>query len=372
MIRLPPCVEWRAIRGEMTPASSHFLTQGSASPASRAPMRLSASEEALAGRVAAFVEDRGAHGLAQQVRKAMEALRNVSRAAESYPSPLREQSLGGQHRDAQSLVASLTSETLFSMTLVLPTRAALMEALSVARLNAARMLRRVLEQSGSPAEDGSRLRTETEDAIAGCVRRIAVEELLRSIACGHRNVEEIRRRAAVLLLHLWHSGSPQPLSEAFRVLHATWEARRRCRIVFGTMLGASELYSLLEKGADARFLEFLTREDCTHEELEAFHEFLFGLSIEEIRALDREGDSELVTIHRLQEDESEPGRRRLRGLYQTGDMAEQFYRFFMKRQVLAANRAQMELPGPHKTAEQYVLEYVLQSQWEQIERCLPC
>ena len=354
----------------MTPAPSSPPTPRPAL-ASRTSLRLGEDEELLAARVVNLAAARESQALASQVRKGIEALRNVARAAESYPSPLREQSLGERHRDAQTLVSRLTSETLFSMPLAIPTRAALMEALSVARLNAFRMLRKVLEQLGPGSDEVDALRGETEDRIAGCVRRIVVEELLRSIACGPEDGREVRRRAAILLLYLWHSGSPQPLAEALRVLHATWEARRRCRIVFGTMLGASELYSLLEKGADARFLEFLTRDDCTTEELEAFHEFLFGLSVEEIRALDSEGESELVTLHRLQEDDSEHGRRRLRGLYQTGDVAEQFYRFFMKRQVLAANRAQMDLPGPRKTAEQYVLEHLLESQWEQIEECLP-
>lgn len=333
---------------------------------------LEEQDDSLAMHVAKLADEAEEPELALRAREGLESLRNVARAAEGYPSPLGRQALGEGHRDAHSLLERLTSETLFSMALVVPTRGAIVQALSLARLNNFRMLRKVLEQLG--LDDGERraLWAEADDNVAACVRWIAVEELLRSIACEQEPIERmtVRRRAALLLLHLWHSGSGNRLSGALKVLEATWEARRHCRIVFGTMLGASELYSLLDKGADVRFMEFLTRNDCTREELEAFHEFLFGLSIEEIRTLgDREG-SELVSLHRLQEEGTGSGKSRLRGLFQSGDLAEQFFRFFMKRQVLAANRAQMDLPGPRKTAEQYVLEHLLETEWDAVESSL--
>src|SRR5437762_13577482 len=53
----------------------------------------------------------------------------------------------------------------------------------------------------------------------------------------------------------------------------------------GTMLGTHEVFSLIREACDERFLDYFGREDVPAEQLQAFEEFLFGLSHEEIAKL---------------------------------------------------------------------------------------
>lgn len=327
-------------------------------PALRLPEATLAKEILVAARARGFEELAGAAELQQR------ALEQAAYAASMYPSPLGNQTLGQRQRNIDTLIARLTAQNTFSIELVIPTRAVMGHALQTARLNFFRMLRHALDEIGEEKGDLDDLRVRVEEAIAECIAVRATEELLKAIVCACAENDTTRERAALLLLKLWHNGTSRKLAELLPVLSATWQARRRARVAFGTLLGASEMFSLLAAGADVRFLNFLTRDDVTDEEVGAFQEFLFGLSWEELNDLRQRHDNVVISLDDILQDDvgTSPV-----GILQAGDQAERFFLFFMKRHLLAAHRAQMNLPGPKQTAEQYVLAHLLASQWESVE-----
>jgi len=327
-------------------------------------LALRREEEDLAARIRDLATGASDGRLSATIDSTRRSLEELAEAVAFYPSPLNTQSLGDRERNIDTLLEALSRQTPFSIELALPTRAAVAQALAVGRLNFFRMLRRVLDEISAGRLPEHHARDEVNERIAGCIAMRASEQMLLAIVCRPENKTILRKRAALILSHLWHSVTQTDLGQMLPVLAATWQARRRLRVSFGTMLGASELFSLMAEGCDPRFIDFLTREECTTEELAAFHEFLFGLSYEEMKTA--QGTSgEILTPGKLAERGLSPDDA-LTGTYQAGDEAERFYIFFMKRHLLAENRAQMDVPGPKKTAEQYVLSHLIEEHWDSI------
>lgn len=314
-----------------------------------------------------LVEMAGNQGRDELVERLLNYRRSLDQLIQTvgaYPSPLSSGQLGGRQRDVQTLLERLTRQNFFSIDLVIPTRAIVSAALNMARLNFFRMLHHVasdLEKSGSPLAE--EYHTVIEEGIADSIGLKAAEEILRSIICRDDADPLVRERAALLILHLWHDFNSSTTRDLLPMLFHTWQARRRVRPTMGTLLGASELFSLLAHGCDSRFIDFLNRPDCTDEEVSAFQEFLFGLSSEELQNLRDEKGSGLVSVEELRPEEPSPTDSLSLGLFVAGDRAERFYLFFMKRHVHAMNRALKNLPGPKQTAEQYVLEHLLLNRW---------
>lgn len=305
-----------------------------------------------------------AHHLTKTLDQGLESVRMLAKAVGAYPSPLDTQMLGERERNIRTLLDSLTQTTSFSIELAIPTRASVAHSLTIARLNFFRMLVHAIRQLPSTVQGRAQMLQQADEFVAECIGLRATDEILRSIVCHKEEEHLLRERAALILLNLWHDIAAVDLGEVLPVLSATWKARRRVQVAFGTMMGASELFSLMAEGCDPQFIDFLTRPDCTPEEIQAFHEFLFGLSTEEMQAIQESGTS-IVTPQKL----VEKGLLRvsqLTSICQAGEEAENFYLFFMKRHILAINRAEMHLPGPHKTAEQYVLSHLLLNHWDAV------
>lgn len=342
----------------------HLLGPRAGEPLEEAPAPLRSSEQSLVARLQESSVRVGRQDLDVRIGSQVRSLELLSQTVATYPSPLSSTQLGAQHRDVRTLLDRLTQQNFYSIELAVPTRAIVSSTLNMARLNFFRMLSHVageLDKQGATVDRQDFI--SIEEGLADAIGLRAAEEILRSIICRTDAQLVVRERAALLILHLWHDFNSQSIREVLPMLFHTWQARRRVSPTMGTLLGASELFSLLAHGCDVRFIDFLNREDCTEEEVAAFQEFLFGLSWEELEELRGEGDSAMVTINQLRNGDDFSADAVALGLFVAGDKAEQFYLFFMKRHVHAMNRALKFLPGPKQTAEQYVLEHLLREQW---------
>ena len=96
---------------------------------------LRSGEYALTSRVRTRAKECAQEDLVRQVDQHLAALEDVAQSASGYPSPLLTQTLGERQRNIQSLIERLTRQNTFSIELVLPTRAVVSHALTMARLN---------------------------------------------------------------------------------------------------------------------------------------------------------------------------------------------------------------------------------------------
>jgi hypothetical protein len=312
------------------------------------------------------LERRGSEG-ARQLRGLLRAKANMvsqlGKLMVAYPSLFAHQTLGTgmraeQRRNAQTLVAQLAAATAFTLEMYLPMRAIAGKSYIMARLNFFRMMRRAADaELLARDEDVSTLYEEIDLQISRCVYARVVEELLISVVCQNELDLTVRERAALGLAHLWEDRLHFPMREFFPILEHTWEARRRLRVTYGTLGGASELLSLISEGCDPDFIQYFSSVECSDDETMAFREFLFGLSTEELAEAERrriELGSGVVSWAELRGGTlSAPAAEE--ALDRPRDPATRLFSFFMKRHLEATARAIGHLPGPKRTAEEYVL-----------------
>jgi len=299
--------------------------------------------------------------LDQAICESIARLSDLARVMNAYPSLLESQSLGQQRRDTASLIEALSNATLFTVDMLLPMRAAVGQVYVMARLNLFRLLHQVAQEALGGRDDF----TAVEDAIGGrisqSIHNKVIESLLIAIVCDDSLGRAVRTKAATALTHLWEDRFSRRIEAFLPVLETTWEARRQTTVQLGTLMGVSEIFALMRAGGDIRFLDYFSRKTCPPEELQAFREFLFSVSTEELESLnDRllKGQEKPEAGVRVGTTLSLPPTY----LYNhtATDFVTQLYLFFVKRHLEAHARRIRNLPGPKRTAEEYVMVYFLE------------
>ena len=261
-----------------------------------------------------------------------------------YPSPLDVQMLGDRRRGLDTLVAALCSTDRTGFTLRAPTQAIVGRALNLAQINFFRLLWHVC---ADVADEGAaaRLRENTARRLRTSVYTLLVEEVLRDLASDHALAQQVREHAVHHLVNLWGRRLTWRVSEFLPLLEATWEARARVAVAGGTLLGTSEMFQLLARGGDPRFVDLLLEREHGTDETQAFREFLFGRSSEELQRLTERMAREQLSSIELDS--------RLAGAER--DAGSIFYEFFHARFLESQARRLASLPGPKRTAEGYVV-----------------
>jgi len=275
-----------------------------------------------------------------------------------HPSLFEDQVLGAgdreeEKRGVQTLINRLAAATPFTLEMYLPMRAITGKSYIMARLNFFRMLRHCVDSELADSPGAAALYDEVDRHVSRCVYARVVEELLTSVVCDNTLDLPVRERAARGLAHLWEDRLHFPMREFFPILEHTWEARRRIPVAYGTLGGASEMLGLVAQGCSPDFIRYFASVEASADEAMAFREFLFGLSTEELaeaekrRAKNAGGVIGAAEIARIAApvDQVETPR----------DPATRQFSFFMKRHLEATARAMGGLPGPKRTAEEYVL-----------------
>ena len=293
--------------------------------------------------------------LEQAIYESISRLTDLAMVMEAYPSVLESQSLGYQQRDSTSLIEALSNATLFTVDMLLPMRAVVGQVYIMARLNLFRLLHQVVQEALCDRTDFTNL----EDAI-GCrisqsIHSKVIESLLLAVVCDDSLDGAVRTKAATALTHLWEDRFSRHIESFLPVLETTWEARRQTTVQLGTLMGVAEIFALMRAGGDIQFLDYFSRKTCPPEELQAFREFLFSVSTEELETL----NNKLLESPRkaVVGDEATTFSLPPTYLYNhtATDFVTQLYLFFVKRHLEAHARRIRDLPGPKRTAEEYVM-----------------
>lgn len=274
-------------------------------------------------------------------------LEQLGRVMADYPSPSAQEHLGGRHRGLDTLVDRLSRSTIANFDFLVPTRALVGRTLDMAETNFYRLLQHVCQDllTGEAAQE---LREQASKWLRACLYTMLAETVLTTIAADEHLDRVVRREAVLALAQIWDRRLTYRVSEFFPILDAAWEARRRIQVVGGTLAGTHEIFGLFREGCDPEFVDYFTRPDPSTEEIEAFREFLFAASAED---LDRLGQTLATTAG---------GSITLPDRVSTAvDEATVFYEFFYRRHLLATARRLSNHPGPKRTAEGYVMIHYL-------------
>ena len=261
-----------------------------------------------------------------------------------YPSPLQEQQLGPMRRGLDTLVDNLVSTDPATFPFRAPTQALVGRAMNMAQINFLRMLWHVSGSLPDPMQ-AAVLRETSARRLRASVHCRLVEEVLVDLVTDALIARPLREQAVRNLAQLWGNRLTWRVHTFFPILAATWEARQRVRVVGGTLAGNSELMQLFTCGCDAEFVDLLMDQDYGEVEVQAFREFLFGTSSEELdRLAQRMADEGLSSIE-LDSQVGTVGR----------DAGSILFEFFRARLVQCTARRTAKLPGPRHTAEGYVM-----------------
>jgi hypothetical protein len=237
--------------------------------------------------------------------------------------PLRRPTaLGGEARDETTLIDHLCTIDGLSGDLALPLKATLSRTYLLTKIN---FLRGFVKATAALGD------------VAGCVRM----------------THELREEVA-------QSIYTQLAEELF--LESAWHARNRINSAYGTLLGATETFRLVTEDCSPDVIEFFGREGMSADESTAFEEFLFNMTCEELATLRRAMQQQHIGAASPAWAAEILGRQieELEHSHEIDPMA--LYRSYQRRQLAADFRLMSGAPGPRRTAEGYLMVYLLDQQ----------
>jgi hypothetical protein len=301
------------------------------------------------------LDERSAEDVSECFRQAARSLPPVAEAIQACPSVLGEQRLGGRERTADSLVEALCHGGGMHVEFVMPTAAILGRSFVLAKINFLKALGYVLDAAGPRAKSSA---SGVRDLVREAVFSKLAEELLIGAVSNPHNALELKQAAAHKLVGMWNDRLAMPIGEFPPVLLSAWRARGKVRAIYGTMIGVNEVFSLIQAECESRFVNYFARDSVTGDERDAFREFIFGLSYEELEQL-----RAYMETHRMSVITPEKVREVLTGSHPSGIFGqpspEEIYSSYCRRRIRAEYRAIAGNPGPRKTAEGYIMESLL-------------
>lgn len=291
-------------------------------------------------------------------RQAALSLPLVAQAIDSMPTTLASQRMGRRERDADTLVEQLCQSDQSSLEFSMPTRAVLSRALLLAKINFLKAVLYVLEEAGAEVRASVAV---VAGLIGEAVFSKLAEELLCAATANPFNSMLLRRAAARKLVAIWDERRTLPVSMLSPILVSAWRARLKVRAVYGTLIGVSEVFSLIREECEPDFVNFFAREHVTDDEVEAFREFLFGLPFENLQLVRnhmQEHGLKVVSPKLVQKLVGSPQQ----SLPMGDPSPEQIYHSYWRRRIRAEYRVIMHSPGPRKTAEGYLMEMLLREE----------
>jgi hypothetical protein len=253
------------------------------------------------------------------------------------------------HLSGEPLIDLLCRVPDWDLELHIPTKAVLGQAYLVAKINFFKATGYALDTTGGPEE----LRDAVHRELGQSIYSKLAEELFVSIVTDPTGRADVKKSAAKLLFRIWEDRLSTEVDDFAPVLEAVWEARNRVRPVLGTMRGTHELFRLVSEVRDDRFLSYFEDSVMPDEEVQAFEEFLFDISHEEITRLRAYLTECGATILSSDEARRVLGRARESWMPMGGPQA--LYTSYKKRKIKAHYRALTMAPGPRKTAEEFVM-----------------
>jgi len=313
--------------------------------------------EQIWSRLAASSHSGGAEGRTH-LRRGLEQLFKLWEAVQIHPSILRKQTLGARYRDLHSLVETLSTCHPYSTEVFVPTRGVLCRAFLYAKLNFCRLLGIILTESLARDGASATFRDTLARIQTSAVCNLIAEDLLRMIASDQTIDDELRQRAALVLVQMWEYRACRVVPRFFPVLDSVWQAKAHVVISYGTLSGVSELLTMLSEGCDPLFVECFSQDEVSDDEEYALQEFVFNFSYEQIQTIQQdmeESGSTSVDASRVASIIHVP----VQALHIQTCTCEEMIFTFRERESLAEHRRAFNLPGPKRTAEQYLMTYLL-------------
>jgi hypothetical protein len=269
--------------------------------------------------------------------------------------------MGGEARDEQTLITHLCSIDGLSGDLALPLKATLSRTYLLTKINFLRGFVKSTAALERDVPDCGAMCHELREELAQSIYTLLAEELFLALLRKPDVQQTTKRRAADQLISIWDDAAIE-IDDFAPMLESAWHARNRINSAYGTLLGATETYRLICEDCSPEVLEFFGREGMTHDESASFEEFLFNMTHEELNKLRcamRDQHINAVTptwaatILGRQIEELEHS-------HEINPMA--LYRSYQRRQLATDFRLMAGAPGPRKTAEAYLMVYLLDQQ----------
>ncbi|MBL4632811.1 MAG: hypothetical protein JKY56_03010 [Kofleriaceae bacterium] len=301
------------------------------------------------------------------------------------------ETLGGQERNQASLVAHLTQSDGLAGDLDLPIKATLQRTFLLAKIQLFRAFVTATsgiassgvassdrdnsdrgssgsDESGgdgsggdeaASAEEIATIATDLREELAQSIYTQMAEDLLLALLRKPCVEVHIKERAAQLLIQIWDNATLE-IDDFCPFLEAAWHARNRVHPGLGCLLGTTEYFRLVAEDCPDQFLDFFARDGVSEAENQAFTEFLFGLTWEELETLRGELKAQKIDVCDEQWAAGVLGR----PIEHDCDDADNIdpialYRSYTRRQLAADFRIRSGTPGPRRTAESYLMIYLL-------------
>lgn len=287
----------------------------------------------------------------------LDDLSALAQAMGRFPSLLERHQLVGGERTPNSLIDSLIAhQDNGDPTLQLPSKAMLGKGLLVSKIHTLSSFAKYCQHK----EQLKKYYKPFEDETNLSMFSLLVEDVYLNLIRDTSQPIEYRREWALSLLLLWEHWNDSNSADVAPVLQTVWNARRRLAPAFGTMMGTSELL-LISMQMDDQWIAFIKQKMGDTGVTQAMEEFLFGISYEQIN-----------TLRRILREKGIPaiGRdevSKFLGEHVKADAGldyRDFYSLYTVRRDNARSRNRMHLEGPHKTLEDYFIEFVTQKNKE--------
>src|SRR5262245_56875844 len=299
-------------------------------------------------------------GDAQILQNLLTELRSTSELLDRQRPLRRPTALGGEARDESTLIDHLCSIDGLSGDLALPLKATLSRTHLLTKIN---FLRGFVKATAALHDVPSAVRMthDLREEVAQSIYTLLAEELLLALLRKPDVTHRTKQRAADQLITVWDDAALE-IDDFAPLLESAWHARNRINSAYGTLLGATETFRLVTEDCSPEVLEFFGREGMSADESAAFEEFLFNMTSEELAKLRRAMQQQHVSAASPAWAAEVLGRQieDLEHSHEIDPMA--LYRSFQRRQLAADFRLMAGAPGPRRTAEGYLMVYLLDQQ----------
>ncbi len=308
-------------------------------------------EQALAAVAAASPAD------AEILKGLIEELKATSGLLDRQRPLRRPTQLGGEPRNEQTLIDHLCTIDGLSGDLALPLKATLSRTYLITKIN---FLRGFVKATMS-VPNAQRMTHDLREELAQSIYTLLAEELFLALLRKPDVSRRTKQRAADQLITVWDDAALE-IDDFAPLLESAWHARNRINSAYGTLLGATETFRLVTEDCSPEVLEFFGREGMSADESAAFEEFLFNMTSEELATLRRAMQQQHLSAASPAWAAEVLGRQieDLEHSHEIDPMA--LYRSYQRRQLAADFRLMAGAPGPRRTAEGYLMVYLLDQQ----------
>jgi len=309
-------------------------------------------------------DSRAKEELTNTFSQGMRSLPLVAEAIQASPKISAYQRVGERKRDADTLVDRLCLADGRAIEFSMPTSAVLARAFLLAKVNFVKALEYSLESAGEDALPAIDILNEL---VVELIFSKLTADLLTAFLSNALNPMDLRRLAARKLIDMWSDGVRLPVSKLPSVLLSAWRARVKVRAIYGTLIGVNEVFSLMQAQCESRFLNYFVRDRVTEDEREAFREFLFAISYEDLEKVQEYMEThglKVISPKEVQEIVATP----LHPVLVDVPSAEQIFTSYERRRIRADYRAIAGSAGPRKTAEGYILQSLLDEELQLARR----